>query len=188
MGLLMFGGVIAIVAGIFSYIVGYGGNNPTAIKIAPILFYPGIISIAIFNITELTSKMLKMRNWFIKQHASATEYKTRIIVVKKQYTDLSKELKELMEKYLEHEKGLIEVIKSRSIEDLHVLLERYPNLKADNSVRNTLDNLLTLRRSVTEVINNHNAAAQMYNAISDQWPDSLFKPSGLIDKIELIDE
>jgi hypothetical protein len=176
---MIFGGIFAMILGIILYFVGHGEAESAAAKFAPILFYPGIISIAIGGTIEI----IKVRNWFIGRYESVTEYKARVNVLKKQYTDLTKELKELLEKYIAHEKGLIDAVTNRKTEELRILLERYPSLKADNSVQNTLVNMVELRKNVTTVTNKHNEVAQEYNTTSAQLPRGLFRPRYLLDKI-----
>jgi len=120
-----------------------------------------------------------MRNNFCSLKTGIDECAANIDVYTRQRTDLEKTLRDLLEKYIAHEKGLLDLVKERTTENLLALLERYPDLKANDGVMKLAEQLTGLRKTISNAETRYNDVAQKYNAETMQFPQKYFVPGDL---------
>lgn len=120
-----------------------------------------------------------MKNYFVELHTTVQAREANIGILEKQYRDLVKKLEDLVEKYFSHEKGLLDAVKSRSAENLSILLENYPELKAMGGTRELIGKIVSLRSEISNAQQYFNSCARDYNEYARKAPYNKIIPDGM---------
>jgi hypothetical protein len=174
---LLIAGIIVMVISGTAGLVENGAGNAGNVSLCIKFLSGGFVSACIGG-------AITMRNNFCILKTGIDEKEANIEVYTRQRTDLEKTLKDLLEKYIAHEKGLLDLVKERSTENLMALLERYPDLKANDGVMKLAEQLTGLRKTISNAETAYNNIAQEYNAETMQFPQKHFLPGGLPKIIE----
>jgi hypothetical protein len=135
-------------------------------------------------VTACVGAVIAERNSFCSLKSKIDESAANVDVYGRQQTELEKTLKDLLEKYIAHEKGLLDLVKERTTENLLALLERYPELKANDGIMKLTEQLTGLRKDISCAEKHYNDAARQYNSETMQFPQKYFRPNDLPATIE----
>ncbi len=164
-GICMFVGlVIFVIMGVFSGETAYG------FKWAVFIGGPGFIM-------YVSGCLMESFNSFYRRDETIKEKNKAVELIQSQYEDLSAKLLEWLEKYMSLEETLINVVKERGTENLMALMESYPELKANKSVSEMIEELMKLRKEITVTKKAHNKEVESYNEKTRVFPSRIMRPS-----------
>lgn len=177
-GFVIFG-VIGTVGGIvLSLFAFFDTAVPTNLS------WAGLIVFGLATPIWMLGVCITTKNWFYNKYQRIQEATADIGVYERQQNELKIKLAELLEKYVGHEKELIDSIKQRGTDKLMALLEGYPDLKASETVANLIRNLVSLRKAIADQESTYNSRVQEYNTWAQQIPQRSFRPVNLPEKID----
>ncbi|MFC1756545.1 LemA family protein [Patescibacteria group bacterium] len=172
-------GTMFIILGLVSIISGLvvAGDEHlfimyTNLSATPCLILCGVVLVVLGIIVAV-------KNSLINSDQEVQRALARVQVNKRKETALKGQLMELLEKYFSHESKLVEAIKDRKTDNLKVLLEKYPDLKASTNVDDMLGRIITLRVDITNSEFQYNTAVQKYNTLASQIPACWLRPKVL---------
>lgn len=140
----------------------------------------------IFSLILLLGLNVACKGFFYWQDQRIQEKKTQIEIMETREKELREALIPLVKKYVRYESGLIEALKTRSTQQFLALLERYPELKANENFMKLMDNIVELRDKVVEAKLAYNQIAQSYNTKTRVWPTKFFVPKDLAKQVEFV--
>lgn len=170
--------VAGFIGMITSAMVGGANYENPFILYTSMKFFGGFIAIA------SAGGILAVRNEFCSKKTQVDKTAANIEVCNRQKSDLEGTLTKLLDKYIDHEKGLMDIVKGRSTEHLMALFERYPELKANDGITKLTEQLVKLRCEISGAEENYNRTAQEYNEQTLRFPMKHFRPSTLPDHID----
>jgi len=177
-GFIVFG-VIGTIVGIMMTLIGF--FDPT---VTTNLARAGLIVLGLATPIWISGACIEVKNWFYNKYQQIQEATANIGVYERQQEELKVKLADLLEKYVGHEKELIDAVKQRGTDKLMALLERYPDLKASETVANLISNLVSLRKTIANQEEKYNSRVQEYNTWIQQIPQRSFRPASLPEKID----
>jgi hypothetical protein len=172
-------GTIGTIVGIVLTLIGF--FDPTVVTN---LGWAGLIVLGLATPIGISGACIEIKNWFYDKYQQIQEATAGIGVYERQQEELKTKLAELLEKYVDHEKELIDTVKQRGTDKLMALLERYPDLKASETVAVLIRNLVSLREAIADQEKEYNSRVREYNTWTQQVPQRSFRPASLPGKID----
>jgi len=167
-------GVFCGAIGILCAIIGVTEGN-TQVLFPCLMFTSGCIPFLVVGFRMF------WRNQFYLLRNKVNEARANIGRKKSQETELKETLKGLLEQYIKHESKLLDALQSRDYENLAALLEKYPDLKASNTIEKLIGNLVSLRKEITNAETVFNYKLREYQDWNQQTPYRYFKPKDVVD-------
>lgn len=179
-GFIIFFGIVALITGICYMIARFGGFS---IRPRPNYFWISIVLMVIGLVLIIPFIKISYQNAWQGKRQQINNAWAQVNIYQARKDSMTAVLIPLMNQYVQHERDLINVVQERSLDNLRLLFEKYPDLKASHTIQDMMNRLVGFNDDLVKTKNYHNGLVTEYNTWVRTWPQKDLRPANLPDSL-----